>query len=50
LPYARALSEAAIRQGKIASVHAKVDTGMGRIGVQPDGTLDFVHALQSLPG
>lgn len=49
LPYARALSEAAVKQKVFASVHVKVDTGMGRIGVQPEETLDFVHALKSLP-
>ena len=49
LPYARALCRAAIEQSKTASVHVKVDTGMGRIGVQPEETLDFVLALQSLP-
>jgi len=50
LPYARALSDAAVRQDRTASVHVKVDTGMGRIGVQPDEVLDFVLALKSLPG
>jgi alanine racemase len=48
LPYARAVSEAAVKQGRIASVHVKVDTGMGRIGVQPEEALDFVLALRSL--
>lgn len=31
---AQALSEAAGRQGKIARIHIKLDTGMGRLGVQ----------------
>lgn len=49
LAYARALSQAAVKQGKTASVHVKVDTGMGRIGVQPDEVLDFVQSIRSLP-
>lgn len=49
LPYVRALSEAAVKQNRIASVHVKVDTGMGRIGVQPEEALDFVLAVKSLP-
>lgn len=50
LDYARALSDAAIRQGKRASVHLKVDTGMGRIGVRPEDATDIMLALQALPG
>lgn len=50
LAYARAVSEAAVKQGKTASVHVKVDTGMGRIGVQPNEVLDFVASIGSLPG
>ncbi len=42
--------EAAVKLDKTASVHVKVDTGMGRIGVQPEEALDFVLALKSLPG
>lgn len=49
LPYARAVSAAAVKQGKTASVHVKVDTGMGRIGVQPEEALDFVLTIRSLP-
>jgi alanine racemase len=49
LAYARAVSEAAVKQGKTASVHVKVDTGMGRIGVQPEEALDFVLSIGSLP-
>lgn len=50
LGFARVLSDSAVRQGRTASVHAKIDTGMGRIGVGPDEALDFVHSLKSLPG
>lgn len=30
-------------------VHVKVDTGMGRIGVRPEGLVDFVKALKAYP-
>ncbi len=49
LAYARALSAAAGKQGKTAAVHLKVDTGMGRIGVRPEETIEVVKALRSLP-
>lgn len=31
-------------------VHAKVDTGMGRLGVLPDAAVDFIRWLMTLPG
>ena len=37
LSMARQLSEEAVRQGKTAYLHIKVDTGMGRIGFPDDG-------------
>lgn len=33
---AKAISEESIRQNKIAKIHIKIDTGMGRIGFIPD--------------
>ena len=36
---AEALSEAAISEGKRLRVHIKVDTGMGRLGLLPEGLL-----------
>src|SRR5512143_19585 len=36
MPGARALSDAAQKLGAKVSVHAKIDTGMGRIGVSPE--------------
>ncbi|MDA3957864.1 alanine racemase [Oceanispirochaeta sp.] len=35
--YAARLDEEAFRQGVILNVHMKIDTGMGRIGVSPEG-------------
>lgn len=50
LPFARKLSEAAEKQGKPGLVHIKIDTGMGRIGVQPEEAVDFVKQVAALPG
>ena len=36
LPFAKSISEVACRSGKTIRVHAKVDTGMGRLGFLPD--------------
>ncbi len=48
---AAVLSENAIRMGKKAFVHIKVDTGMGRIGIRPDEEgLAFVKRVSQLPG
>lgn len=48
--FARALSQAACERGITASVHLKVDTGMGRIGVQPEHAIEFARELATLPG
>jgi alanine racemase len=47
---AQALSVEAVRQGKTCSVHVKVDTGMGRIGIQPPQVPGFISWLRELPG
>jgi alanine racemase len=41
-----ALSE----RGAAVPVHIKVDTGMSRYGLMPDEVVDFLRALQELPG
>ena len=47
---ARQLSEEAVRQGKTAYLHIKVDTGMGRIGFPDDGdSADAVKEISLLP-
>lgn len=47
---AEALSRAASELGRRATVHVKVDTGMGRLGLLPTEATAFVQALQTLPG
>ncbi|KMP12414.1 hypothetical protein UZ36_00655 [Candidatus Nitromaritima sp. SCGC AAA799-C22] len=42
---ARTLSDKAERAGKTVGVHIKIDTGMGRLGVQPD---DFSCLLENV--
>ena len=44
---ARILNTAAERRGTVVSIHVKVDTGMGRIGVRYDQVREFVDALTS---
>lgn len=45
-----ALSKAAVAAQRPAPVHLKVDTGMGRVGVQPAEALEMARALAALPG
>ena len=47
---ARALSAEAVRQGRKAFVHIKIDSGLGRIGFIPGYTLEAVEDIVSLPG
>jgi len=49
LDVARALATAARREGKIAKVWVKVDTGMHRLGLNPGEVLYFVKKVQNLP-
>lgn len=49
LPLAKALSEAAVKQGKVAKVHLKVETGMGRIGARPEEMAELAEAVSKLP-
>lgn len=47
---ALALSQAAADQSKTVSVHIKIDTGMGRIGLQPnEETVELIKKIHALP-
>ena len=47
----RQLSETAVKVGKKAKIHIKVDTGMSRIGIRPDDSgIAFVREAAFLPG
>lgn len=45
---ARSLNKAASDRGNLASIHVKIDTGMGRIGVRFDAISQFAEQLQEL--
>ena len=45
---ARLLNAAAEGRGTVASIHVKVDTGMGRVGVRYDQVREFADALSQL--
>jgi len=47
---ARKFSEEAVRLGGTIHVHAKVDTGMNRLGVPAEEGIEFLKLLKSLPG
>ena len=47
---AEAISREAVKRNKIAKVHIKIDTGMGRIGIRPERAGGFAKDLNSLPG
>jgi len=42
-----ALNRAAMQRNVTVDVHVKIDTGMGRLGVRPDGLNYFCNALRS---
>ncbi|MEP0549037.1 MAG: alanine racemase [Rhodothermales bacterium] len=45
----RAVAEAAVALGQSLRVHVKVDTGMGRIGLQPDEVAGVMAMLRAAP-
>lgn len=49
LDFAKELSDCAKELGKIANVHIKVDTGMGRLSVPPEEMIDFCTEAAKLP-
>lgn len=47
---AKNINDAAVRLGKMAKCHIKIDTGMRRIGMKPDeANLEVVKAIKELP-
>jgi alanine racemase len=50
LPLTKALSNAADSAGRTVTVHVKIDTGMGRIGVLPEEAALFIETISKLPG
>lgn len=47
---AKAFSDQALSAGGLLNVHAKFDTGMGRLGVFAEEGAQFVHHIHDLPG
>ncbi|MFT6928164.1 MAG: alanine racemase [Psychromonas sp.] len=45
----QALAQAARKRNKKITIHVKVDTGMGRMGVKPDQILTFLDQCKSQP-
>lgn len=43
-------SREALLQGKTVRLHLKVDTGMGRLGVEPAEALPLMRAIRQMPG
>lgn len=50
LDLARALSQAAEREGRAVRCHVEVDTGMGRTGLSEDEVEGFLEQILALPG
>ena len=50
LEMGKAVSEAAVRENKVAKIHIKIDTGMGRIGFRPtEESADVIKRISELP-
>ncbi|HWQ30517.1 MAG TPA: alanine racemase, partial [Negativicutes bacterium] len=47
---AEAISKEAVKQGKTAKIHIKIDSGMGRIGLQPNrDAVQLIKKISQLP-
>ena len=49
LTLAEKISAAAVHLGKIAKIHLKIETGMGRIGVAPENAAELAKKISLLP-
>src|SRR4051812_15925667 len=47
---AKEFSSLAVRLGKTAHIHLKLDTGMGRLGAKPEEAPELLAAFDKLPG
>ena len=45
---AEKLSESAVKMNRMAKIHIKVDTGMGRIGIFPHDSIRFIKRIRAL--
>lgn len=45
----KALSDAAVKLGKIAKVHIAIETGMNRIGILPEELPEYIEYIKTLP-
>lgn len=50
LAEAQWFSSAAVKWHKTVDVHVKVDTGMGRLGIQPQRAVELIESIQRLGG
>lgn len=50
LEQAREVSQAAVAQGRLAAIHLKLDTGLGRLAVPSSQAREFLSAVKELPG
>ncbi len=49
LDQAQYLQSIAKRHNAILPVHIKIDTGLSRLGIEPEITLSFIHIIQKMP-
>ena len=49
VPTAKLISAAAVKAKKVAKVHFKLDTGMGRLGILAKDALDVMREVRKLP-
>ncbi|MBR0060075.1 MAG: alanine racemase [Selenomonadaceae bacterium] len=49
LDCAEKISVAAVKHNRLAKVHLKIETGMGRIGIAPEVAVDLAQKISALP-